>query len=103
MNQGLISEDDFYKRMADKIEQANAMNDKMSFTKMSKNVLNPPYKDQYLNVYQKGALIAMCIDIQMRELSGGKRGILSLMQDLSKEFGSNKPFNDEDLFPTITV
>lgn len=102
VNQGLISEDDFYKRMADKIEQANAMNDKMSFTKMSKNVLNPPYKDQYLNVYQKGALIAMCIDIQMRELSGGKRGILSLMQDLSNEFGSNKPFNDEDLFPTIT-
>jgi predicted metalloprotease with PDZ domain len=88
--------------MAGKIEQANSMNDKMSFTKMSKNVLNPPYKEQYLNVYQKGALIAMCIDIQMRELSNGKRGILSLMQDLSNEFGSNKPFNDEDLFPTIT-
>lgn len=102
VNQGLISEDDFYKRMAGKIEQANSMNDKMSFTKMSKNVLNPPYKEQYLNVYQKGALIAMCIDIQMRELSGGKRGILSLMQDLSNEFGSNKPFKDEELFPTIT-
>lgn len=102
VNQGLITEDDFYKRMAGKIEQANSMNDKMSFTKMSKNVLNPPYKEQYLNVYQKGALIAMCIDIQMRELSNGKRGILSLMQDLSNEFGSNKPFNDEELFPTIT-
>jgi predicted metalloprotease with PDZ domain len=102
VNQGLISEEDFYKRMAGKIEEANNMNDKMSFTKMSKNVLEQPYKDQYLNVYQKGALIAMCIDIQMRELSNGQRGILSLMQDLSNEFGSNKPFNDEDLFATIT-
>lgn len=102
VNQGLISEEDFYKRMAGKIEEASNMNDKMSFTKMSKNVLEPPYKDQYLNVYQKGALIAMCIDIQMRELSNGQRGILSLMQDLSNEFGSNKPFNDEDLFATIT-
>lgn len=102
INQGLISEEDFYKRMAGKIEQANAMNDKMSFTKMSKNVLNPPYKDQYINVYQKGALIAMCLDIQLRELSGGKRGILSLMQDLSNEFGSQKPFNDNQLFATIT-
>jgi predicted metalloprotease with PDZ domain len=102
VNQGLISEEDFYKRMAGKIEEANNMNDKMSFTKMSKNVLQQPYKDQYLNVYQKGALIAMCIDIQMRELSNGQRGILSLMQDLSNEFGSNKPFNDEDLFGTIT-
>ncbi|MES2864509.1 MAG: peptidase M61, partial [Bacteroidota bacterium] len=102
VNQGLISEEDFYKRMAGKIEEASAMNDKMSFTKMSKNVLQPPYKDQYLNVYQKGALIAMCIDIQMRELSNGQRGILSLMQDLSNEFGSNKPFKDEELFATIT-
>lgn len=102
VNQGLISEEDFYKRMNGKIEEANAMNDKMSFTKMSKNVLEQPYKDQYLNVYQKGALIAMCIDIQMRELSNGKRGILSLMQDLSNEFGSNKPFKDEELFATIT-
>lgn len=102
VNQGLISEEDFYKRMNGKIEQANEMNDKMSFTKMSKNVLEQPYKEQYLNVYQKGALIAMCIDIQMRELSNGKRGILSLMQDLSNEFGSNKPFNDNELFPTIT-
>jgi predicted metalloprotease with PDZ domain len=102
VNQGLISEEDFYKRMNGKIEEANAMNDKMSFTKMSKNVLEQPYKDQYLNVYQKGALIAMCIDIQMRELSNGQRGILSLMQDLSNEFGSNKPFKDEELFATIT-
>lgn len=102
VNQGLISEEDFYKRMAGKIEEAKSMNDKMSFTKMSKNVLEQPYKDQYLNVYQKGALIAMCIDIQMRELSNGKRGILSLMQDLSNEYGSNKPFNDEELFATVT-
>ncbi|OGS73808.1 MAG: peptidase M61 [Flavobacteria bacterium RIFCSPLOWO2_12_FULL_31_7] len=102
VNQGLISEEDFYKRMAGKIEEASNMNDKMSFTKMSKNVLQQPYKEQYLNVYQKGALIAMCIDIQMRELSNGQRGILSLMQDLSNEFGSNKPFNDEELFATIT-
>jgi predicted metalloprotease with PDZ domain len=38
----------------------------------------------------------------MRELSNGQRGILSLMQDLSNEFGSNKPFNDNELFATIT-
>ena len=102
VNQDLISEEDFYKRMSGKIEDSKNMNDKMSFTKMSKNVLEQPYKDQYLNVYQKGALIAMCLDIQLRELSNGQRGILSLMQDLSNEYGSNKPFNDADLFATIT-
>ena len=102
VNQDLISEDDFFKRIADKIRQSKGFDDTMDFTNMSKNILKEPYKDAYYNVYLKGALIAMCIDIQMRESSNGQRGILSLMQDLSKEYGSNKPFNDEDLFATIT-
>ena len=102
VNQGLINEDDFYQRMADKILQASQMNDKMSFTKMSKNILQEPYKDQYINVYQKGALIAMCLDIVIREKSNGKKGILQLMQDLSKEFGTKKAFKDEELFNKIT-
>lgn len=102
VNQGLISEDDFYGRIADKISQSRQFDDTVPFTNMSKNVLEQPYKDMYYNVYLKGALIAMCIDIQMRESSNGEKGILDLMMALSKEYGMNKPFNDEDLFAKIT-
>jgi predicted metalloprotease with PDZ domain len=49
------------------------MNDTMSFTQMSANVLQQPYKDQYINVYPKGALIGMCIDIIIREKVMAKR------------------------------
>jgi predicted metalloprotease with PDZ domain len=103
VNQGLIDEDAYFNRIAEKIAGAKRFDDTMPFTKMSKNVLEEPYKAAYVNVYQKGALIAMCIDIQMRESSNGKRGILSLMQDLSKEYGNNKPFNDDELFAKITA
>ncbi|RWX02432.1 M61 family metallopeptidase [Flavobacterium cerinum] len=103
VNQGLITEDEFYSRIADKIKQSKQFDETMNFTNMSKNILKEPYKDAYYNVYLKGALIAMCIDIQMRELSNGQKGILELMQALSKEYGSNKPFNDEDLFAKITT
>ncbi|MGO4772407.1 peptidase M61 [Flavobacterium sp. W22_SRS_FK3] len=102
INQGLIDESEFYTRIADKIEQAKGLNDTMSFTVMSKNVLEQPYKDQYLNVYQKGALIGMCIDIIIREKSNGERGILDLMHKLSEEYGVEKPFNDNELFDKIT-
>ncbi|WP_281637599.1 peptidase M61 [Flavobacterium marginilacus] len=102
INQGLIDENEFYSRIAEKIQGANAMNDTMPFTTMSANVLTEPYKDQYLNVYQKGALIGMCLDIQIRESSNGKRGILDLMHQLSNEYGVSKPFNDSDLFAKIT-
>ncbi|MES2240110.1 MAG: peptidase M61 [Bacteroidota bacterium] len=103
IKQGLIPEDDFYNRIAEKIEGANIMNDSMSFTTMSANVLKEPYKDQYTNVYEKGALIGMCIDIIIREKSNGERGILDLMHKLSNEYGISKPFNDEDLFDKITA
>ena len=102
VNQGLIDADEFYERMLGKISNASRMNDTMSFTEMSKNVLVQPYKDQYLNVYEKGALIGMCIDIIIREKSNGERGILDLMKKLSKEYGMHKPFNDDELFAKIT-
>src|SRR5690606_11535869 len=70
---------------------------------MSENVIEKPYSDQYLNVYQKGALIGMCIDIMMREESKGQRGILSLMKELSKKYGVDKPFEDDKLIDEITA
>ncbi len=101
VNQGLIDEAEFYDRMAGKIKNASRMNDTMSFTEMSSNVLVDPYKAQYVNVYEKGALIGMCIDIIIREKSNGERGILDLMKKLSKEYGMEKSFKDADLFPKI--
>lgn len=101
VNQGLINEDDFYMRLAQKIENSLRMNDKMPFTKMSRNVLEEPYKSQYLNVYEKGTLIAMCLDIIIREKSSGQRGILDLMKKLSLEYGAKKPFDDAELFSKI--
>ncbi|TBX69215.1 peptidase M61 [Flavobacterium silvisoli] len=103
VNQGLIDANEFYQRMVGKIKNSALMNDTLPFTEMSANVLVKPYKDQYLNVYEKGALIGMCIDIIIREKSNGERGVLDLMKKLSKEYGPNKPFNDDELFDKITA
>ena len=103
VNQGLLDESEFYNKMMEKIQYSKNMNDAMSFTAMSENVLKAPYKDQYLNVYQKGALIGMCVDILMREESNGNRGILSLMKELSNKYGKNKPFEDDKLIDEIVA
>ncbi len=103
VNQGLVEKSDFYNKVMSKIQRSKQLNDAMSFTIMSENVLKAPYKDQYLNVYQKGALIGMCVDILMREESQGHRGILSLMKELSNKYGKNKPFEDDKLIDEITA
>ncbi|THD65655.1 peptidase M61 [Robertkochia marina] len=103
INQGLISEARFYEKIHEKISFAERYDDTMSFTTMSANILDDPYKENYANVYQKGALIGMCIDIIIREQSNGERGILDLMKALAAEYGTEQPFKDDKLFDKITA
>lgn len=101
VNQGLIPEQAFYDRIMGKINSSKSFDDTMSFTVMSKNILEKDYKDSFYNVYQKGALIGMALDIRLRELSNGKMGLLDLMKKLSLKYGKNMPFDDEQLFSEI--
>jgi len=101
VNQGLVSEDEFYAKLLEKINTASMLDDTMSFTEMSENILDKPYADNYYNVYQKGALIGMCLDIIIREESNGQRGILSVMKELSVKYGVDKPFDDEEIIDEI--
>lgn len=103
IQQGLIAEEDFYERLTDKVGNASSYDDAMSFTVMSKNILTDPYKENYANVYEKGALINMALDIRLRELSGGEKGVLWLMKELSKKYGDSTPFEDDSLVDEIVA
>ena len=101
--EGLQTQADFYQKMEGKIQYSLSMDDAMSFTEMSENVLDEPYSSNYINVYMKGALIGMCIDILMREESNGERSLLSLMKELSTKYGMEKPFEDDAIIEEITA
>ena len=102
--EGLSDEATFYNTMMSKIATSTQhLDDAMSFTIMSENVLDEPYASQYYNVYMKGALIGMCIDILMRKESDGNRSMLSLMKELSAKYGKEKPFVDDNLIAEITA
>lgn len=101
VNQGLINNQEFYDRISSKIESSMNFNDTIPFTVMSQNILEEPYKSDYYNVYLKGALIGLALDIRLRELSDGKKGILEMMKDLSQRYGKDRPFEDEELIPQI--
>jgi predicted metalloprotease with PDZ domain len=101
--EGLVENDAFYNTIMSKIATSKNLDDAMSFTIMSENVLEEPYAGQYYNVYMKGALIGMCIDILMRKESDGNRSMLSLMKELSAKYGKDKPFVDDNLITEITA
>lgn len=98
---GLITPDELLKRLSKMITRSRErFNDTLPFTSLSRGALGK-YKEQYENVYQKGALIAMCIDIRLLQLSNGKYGFINLMHDLAGKYGKQKGFRDDELFDEI--
>ncbi|CAI8768332.1 peptidase M61 [Chryseobacterium sp. IT-36CA2] len=100
IKQKMISLEDFEKSLEEKIRGMKAFDNTLSFTEMSKKSMER--QDQYMNFYLKGALLGLCLDIRLRELSNGKMGTQDLMQMLMKKYGAGKYFNDDDLFDEIT-
>ncbi|NBC64137.1 MAG: peptidase M61 [Bacteroidetes bacterium] len=99
--EGLDTKEEFYEKISQKIQYAESFNDTLSFTEMSENVLDEPYASNYLNVYMKGALINMCLDIIMREESENTQSMITLMKDLTERYGSERPFDDDALIEEI--
>ena len=98
---GLISPDEFLKVIEEKMDGASGFDDELPFTEMSLGALDK-YENQYTNVYQKGALIGMCLDLKLLHLSDGQYGIRELLRTLSETYGIEKSFEDEELFDEIT-
>jgi predicted metalloprotease with PDZ domain len=100
LRSGLINIDEFCKKMQEKMNNAERYDDKVSFTDISRGAYTV-YKNQYLNVYEKGALIGFCLDVLIRETSGGSKGLMEILNELSKKYGKDIPFEDDELFGEI--
>jgi predicted metalloprotease with PDZ domain len=98
---GLISVEDFVDIMEGKMEGADAYNSDLPMTIVSEHVLEI-FEDQYQNVYQKGALVGMALDLHMRINSDGKLGLIDIMNDLGQHFGPDTFFVDDELFDLIS-
>jgi predicted metalloprotease with PDZ domain len=98
---GLITPEQYLEVIQEKMVTSDQFIDDVPFTDISKFTLDK-YHDQYYNVYMKGALIGLALDIKLRELSKGKYGLRNLLMELSGKFGKNKAFKDDELFAEIT-
>ncbi|HLA58551.1 MAG TPA: hypothetical protein VK622_07315, partial [Puia sp.] len=92
----------FLKKMSDKITNSRTnFNDSLSFTELSKHSADVD-SNEYVNVYQKGALIAASLDLYLLQLSGTKMDLRTLMDELKKKYGKERYFVDDSLFDIIT-
>lgn len=98
---GMNTVQQFLNKLSQKITNSRTRhNDTLSFTTLSKESAGK-YKDEYGNVYEKGALIAAALDVYLLHLSDGAYGLRNLTYDLGVRYGKSRAFNDEELFDEI--
>ena len=97
----LYSPETFLSEIRQKLEVAESFPDDVIFTEMSEKILEPEYAPMFANVYYKGALIGMCLDLYILKYSNGERDLQWLMRELAKKYGMDVSFKDEELFADI--
>lgn len=96
---GVQSQDAFCKVIERKIREMQSFDPSLSLTALSKAPMEK--QDQYYNVYLKGALLNLCLDIRLLELSKGEFGVQELVEQLIEKYGPDRPFDDDRLFDEI--
>ena len=51
-----------------------------------------------MNIYYRGALVPLLMDILLLEKSGGRRGLREVILELADKYGSERPFSEDDFF-----
>lgn len=98
MRGGLITTDQYLKKLSDKITSSDHFRKDLSLTEMSKDVYSDVITMQFLNFYEKGAVTAAMLDIKLLELSKGTRGLRDVFLELVEQYGKNKPFPEDEFF-----
>lgn len=100
LREGLMDLANYLDEVEGKMNSSMRFNDSLAFTEMSKGALDK-YKNEYVNVYEKGALIGLCLDIMIRKESGGRLGLQDVINQLLGKYGKERSFIDDELFSEI--
>ena len=94
----MINLDTYLDRLSDKIAVDKSLDTSMSLSSISLNCYLPDGQQQSWNFYNRGALVAGLLDIRLLELSGGRRGLQEVINELIKKYGPENPFPEKEFF-----
>lgn len=95
---GIISVDDYLKRLSKKLTTNEKFRQDISLTELSRQVYDEVITMQFINFYNKGAATATMLDIRLLELSVGKKGLREVYLELLNRYGKDNPFPEDEFF-----
>ncbi|GAA4460208.1 peptidase M61 [Nibrella saemangeumensis] len=95
---GIMDTDTYLGELTEKIQIDKSLDTTYSLSKLGLTCYTNEGQRQYFNIYNRGALVAGLLDIRLLELSGGKRGLREVINELATTYGPNKAFPEKDFF-----
>ncbi|GAB4028140.1 M61 family metallopeptidase [Spirosoma koreense] len=92
----------YFNELSQKIAYDKSLDTTYSLSKLGLTCYTDEGQRQYGNIYARGALVAGLLDIRLLELSGGKRGLREVINELAATYGPNKAFPEKDFFALFT-
>jgi len=93
----------FAEQMGGKIRRASRYPEtKIPFTEMSEGIFEKKYGRHYYQVYQRGALMGLLLDIQIIRLTNGQKTLKDIVLELASKYGPNQSFDEETFFDEFT-
>jgi predicted metalloprotease with PDZ domain len=96
----LMTQDEFMDIFHEKMDRSLTYPD-VSLTEMSKDLNKTINKEAFMNVFDRGAILAFMMDVKLMELSKGKMGLKDVLLKLSQKYGTNTSFKEDSLFDEI--
>lgn len=95
---GLNSLDQTLSQIREKLLIDDQFDKDYSLKKLSLTPYTKEGNKQYVNIYNRGALVPLIMDIFLLEKTGGKRGLREVIIDLTKKYGPERAFSEENFF-----
>jgi predicted metalloprotease with PDZ domain len=96
------TEETYLNTMINKIlRDRNVYDPTFSLTEISQQSYEAQGQEQYGNVYSRGALVGMLLDIRLLQLSNGQKGLRDVILDLIQAYGPDAPFDENLFFSTL--
>ena len=95
---GLITVDEYIGRLSNKAKTNEIFRQDISLAELSLGVYSEAITMQFMNFYNKGAIVATFLDLKLLELSNGKRGLREVFVDLLNKYGKSKPFSEKEFY-----
>ena len=92
----IMTLEEYLREMTIKLYTSDGFDPNISLTQLGKEATN--LQDQYVNIYHKGAMTAGLLDLLILKRSKGKSGLREILNDLSKKYGPNEPFDETGFF-----